>query len=74
MSKDLEEMKKIDLEDLDHVVGGENENTPDMKIDFGDLEISVELKKEVTEDDLKGGDAKKLKGALANARISKKNK
>lgn len=74
MNKTSEDMKKINLDDLDHVVGGENGASSDLKIDFGDLEISVELKKEVTEDDLKGGDAKKLKGALANAKISKKNK
>ena len=45
MNKTSEDMKKINLDDLDHVVGGENGASPDLKIDFGDLEISVELKK-----------------------------
>ncbi len=72
MSKDLEEMKKIDLEDLDHVVGGENDESPNMKIDFGDLEIRVELKQEITEDDLKGGDSKARRGSY-KASISKKS-
>lgn len=53
-------------------VGGENDESPNMKIDFGDLEIRVELKQEITEDDLKGGDSKARRGSY-KASISKKS-
>lgn len=63
------EMKKVSVDALEQVAGGATQT-----IEVGDFQIQVEQKEEITEDDLKGSDAKKYKGALATIKKMNRNK
>lgn len=66
-----DEIKEINVDELEEVSGGSETSTQDTSttktIEFGDIKIKVETNEDLTEDDMKGANAKRYCGGLSNA-------